>query len=291
MSCTDCFRGGRATGNPTGSITTIHGLKTYVAAPPAKSTSSSTIIIFTDAFGLGLVNNKLIADSYSLLTGFRVLVPEVIPGGGMSPDVMPVMDIVLEPVAPFWNIWGQARRAFNLVKALSHFIPFMIRAHPPKAFPTCLEFARKVKAELPAGAKLGVAGFCWGGYHSLHSCMEPAVQGTTERLVDAQFCAHPSLLKIPGDIVDAVSKFKTPVSIALGDQDYVLKPAQLEEEEAVLRTSVGEGNGQNGVFYEFKVYKGPGHGFAVRAKPESDVEAKAADEAKDQAVEWFKRWL
>ena len=81
MACRDCFRGGIAVGEPKGTITTIHGIETYVAGTPESTTSASTIIYFTDAFGLPLVNNKLLADSYALATGFRVLVPNIIPGG------------------------------------------------------------------------------------------------------------------------------------------------------------------------------------------------------------------
>jgi dienelactone hydrolase len=40
-----------------------------------------------------------------------------------------------------------------------------------------------------------------------------------------------------------------------------------------------------------KVYEGCAHGFAVRATPGKEKEAKAADEALQQAVEWFKKWL
>ncbi|KAF1996178.1 hypothetical protein P154DRAFT_525750 [Amniculicola lignicola CBS 123094] len=292
MACPDCFRGGKAVGDPTGETTTLYGLSTYVASPPSTSTSQSTIILFTDAFGLKLVNNKLIADAYAVATGFRVLVPDIIPGGPMSPDVMPIMDKVMEPVSTF-DILGQAARVFHTLRALSYFGPFFWRAFPssPACTTPCLDYARNVKADLPPGAKLGAAGFCWGGYQSLNVCAEPAVAGGTERLIDAQFTAHPSGLKLPDDLVKAVTTFKTPVAVAQAENDFATKTKLVEDSEALIRQKVGPGNGEDGYYYEVKIYKGVAHGFAVRAKPGDAKEADGADEAKAQAIEWFKRFL
>jgi dienelactone hydrolase len=200
MVCRDCFRGGKAEGDPQGTMTELHGHQTYIAAPSA-TTSESTIIFYTDAFGLSLLNNKLLADAYAIATGFRVLVPDIIPGGPCSPDVMEIMDKVVDPVATF-DVYGQANRIFHFMKALTYFGPFFWRAWPSSnaCFQPCLAYARKVKAELPQGAKLGVAGFCWGGYQSINLCAQPAVEGGSERLIDAEFCAHPSGLNAPADM-------------------------------------------------------------------------------------------
>lgn len=292
MSCPDCFRGGKAVGQPRGTILTFCGRSCYIAGPPPHAPSISTIIYFTDAFGLDLVNNKLLADDYAANTGFRVIVPDIIPGGPMSPDIMPLMDVVMTPVALF-NIWGQISRAGSLVRALYHAVPFMWRARPSNnaCFDASLDFTRKVKASLAPGAKLGVAGFCWGGYQSINLCSKPAVEGGSERLIDAQFCAHPSDLGLPDDIVNAVLKFKSPMAIAHAQNDFALPHAKMEEVEALLRQKAGNGEGENGYFYHIKTYPDVGHGFAVRAKPGSEKEANAADEAKEQAIEWFKRWL
>lgn len=292
MACPDCFRGGKAIGDPKGTIETLYGRTTYIAGPPPTSPKGSTIIYYTDAFGLDLVNNKLLADAYAVATGFRVLVPDVIPGGPMSPDLMPMMDKVMEPV-PLFNLWGQVTRVFNLFKALSHALPFLYRASPQYSacFDPCLEYARKVKADLPEGAKLGVSGFCWGGYQSINVCSKPSIEGGTERLIDAQFCAHPSRLNLPDDVVNAVLRFKTPVAIAHAQNDYALPNSKMDEVEALLRQKAGNGEGENGFYYHIKRYPDVGHGFAVRAAPGNEKEAIGADEAKEQAVEWFKRWL
>lgn len=290
MSCPACFRGGKAYGEPKGTIESLYGHQTYVAAPAP--TSASTIIFITDIFGLDLVNNKLLADDYAAATGFRVLVPDIIPGGPLTPDVLEWFDVVFAPT-PFFNVKRQLSRAFNLARGLAYGIPFFYRAFPSKkvCFDPCLAYARRVKADLPEGAKLGIAGFCWGGYQSINMCAHPSIEGGNEPLVDAQFCAHPSGLNAPDDIINGVMKYKTPFSIAQGTEDSVLKQPKLEEAAALLRQKAGPGKGQNGYNYQIKYYEGAGHGFSVRATPGNEAEARGADEAKEQAIDWFKKWL
>lgn len=167
----------------------------------------------------------------------------------------------------------------------------MTKAKPAKAYPAILDFARAVKAELPEGGKLGVCGFCWGGNPSTALCAESAAAESTERLIDAQFCAHPSAMQTPAAIVEAVSKFKVPYALAAAEKDHRLTMKHVDELEAALRVAVGDGEGENGCFYEIVRYEGCGHGFAVRAGPENVVEMEGAGRACEQAVSWFQRWL
>src|SRR5438045_3005245 len=100
MSCPDCFKGAiHNHSTPQGKEEKIHGNNTYVAQPATALTSQSTILFITDAFGLNLVNNKLLADKYASATGLRVLVPDLIPGGGCSLNVIGHMDKLSESVA------------------------------------------------------------------------------------------------------------------------------------------------------------------------------------------------
>jgi dienelactone hydrolase len=256
MSCPDCFKGAiHDHSQAVGHEETLYGTRTYISSPPSTSTSSSTILFCCDGFGLNLVNNKLVADQYAAATGFRVLAPEQIPGGGVNLAVLDAMDTLYDEVA-WWDIRGQLRRLMAVLTAMRYFIPFTIRANPSKAYPDVLAYARKVKADLPPGAKLGVCGFCWGGYQSTALSAEPAVEGGSERLIDAQFCAHPSALKAPAMIVDAVTKFKVPYSLAHASLDFNITNKVVEETEAILRQKVGLGDGENGCNYEMKIYEG-----------------------------------
>ncbi|CAL3969413.1 unnamed protein product [Diplocarpon coronariae] len=283
MSCADCFKGAIHDGKPAGTEKLIHGVSTYIATP-TESTSSSTIIFITDAFGLKLVNSKILADTYASKTGFRVLVPDIIPGGGVPLSSLALMEIATSPVA-WYDILGQIRRVVTVLRMMSIFIPFAIRTK--KVFPSILDYARAVKADLPAGGKLGVAGFCWGGMQTTKLTEEPAVDGGKEALINAHFTAHPSGLK-PPQFIESFRKFQVPLSMAIGDKDFVLSKEQVETIEAGFRQEYGDGAEPG---YEIKVYEGCGHGFAVRADPMKVVENDGAGGAAEQAVTWFRKFL
>lgn len=273
-------------------MTTIHGVTVYVASPPASTStqSNSKIIYFPDALGHTFANNQLLADIYATRTGMQVLIPDVIPGGGLTQTVLPLVDLGLQPV-PWWNLLGQVIRIVTWARIAWAALPWMMRARPRPAMPTILDFARAVKEDLSPDGKLGVCGFCWGGYPSTVLCAETVAPGSTQRLVDAQFCAHPSFLDVPTDVVKAVETFKVPYAMAAAEYDFTLTPKHIEETEAELRQKVGRGDGENGCYYELEMYKNCRHGFAVRAKPGDKVEMEGAERACEQAIAWFKRWL
>jgi len=252
MSCPDCFKGGvhHEHGTATGKEETLYGKNCYIASAPASSTSKSAILFLTDAYGLDLINNKLLADKYAAQTGFKVVVPDIIPGGPAPIYLMNTMYEVTAPVA-WLDIWGQLRRISAIFVAITTMVPFMYRAAPAGAYPHVLKFARAMRADLPAGAKMGVAGFCWGGFGSTKLCTETAVEGGSEKLIDAQYCGHPSGLTVPDMVLDAVSKLKVPYSMAIGGEDFVLGKAQVLQTEAALKQKVGEPEENN---YEIRSY-------------------------------------
>ena len=291
MSCPHCFKGGiHDHATPTGEMKTVHGVSCYVTRPASSSpTSKSQIIFLCDAFGLNLVNNKLLADRYASDTGMKVLVPEVIPGGGAPTNVLGLMDSMLKPVA-WLDFWGQLARIWSFLNVMATMVPFMVRANAPKSYPPILAFARAVKKEVEAGGKLGACGFCWGAYASTRLCTETVVEGDakSKRLIDAQFNAHPSRLKTPDMILDAVTTHKVPYSCAIGDNDMVWGVKSVYETQAALKEKVGEPEAND---YEIRIYPGCTHGFNARAKPGDEVEIKACEDATRQAVDWWKKYL
>ena len=88
---------------------TLYNTSCYISPAPTGSPSKSQIIFLCDAFGLNLINNKLLADRYAAQTGMKVIVPEVIPGGPADVSVMGMMDTIMEPVGWF-DIMGQLYR-------------------------------------------------------------------------------------------------------------------------------------------------------------------------------------
>jgi dienelactone hydrolase len=297
MSCPECLGGAihDHVGEFRGKELTIHGKTCYVASPPSPSRSDSVIIYLTDSFGLKLINTKLLADRFAAETGFKVLVPDVIPCGGGSPTIMTTTAKLKSPENP-WDILGQLKRAAVLLSPAGlSYIAFALRIYfwstPQRGYAeNILPFVQAVRAELPAGAKLGVVGFCWGGWGSTNLCKEPAPEGGNKSLVDVQFCGHPYNLKAPDMIVEAVRKYKVPFSMAVGDEDVWLKREAIEETQAALR-QFGSGEGEGGYNYEIEVYSGCTHGFVVRAQPGNIVETEAAERARAQAMRWLRRYL
>jgi len=285
MSCPDCFRGTAHDGQPGGMEEIIHGIRTYVAKPAAGTTSKSTILLITDAFGFNLVNSKLLADTYATRTGCRVLVPDIIPGGGVPLDSLELMERASSPVGTF-DIFGQAARIYNIALMMSRFLPFAMRTR--NVFPTVLAYAKAVRSELPEGGKLGAAGFCWGGLQTTKLSREATVEGRDVPLLDAHFAAHPSGLK-PGEIVEAAGHFHVPTSISIGDKDMMINSEAIKSIESGLQEVFGHDDMESRA--EVVVYANCGHGFAVRADPKKNEENEAAEKAAEQAVQWFKYFL
>jgi len=265
---------------------TIYGLPTYVSSTSDNTTSKSTILFICDAFGLKLVNNKLLADRYAADTGCRVLAPDFLAGSAMSVKAMDYMDTIFKPVT-WTNLFGQVQRIYGVLGAMYHFVPFIVRSGPATGAQPSLKYARAIKADLQPGGKLGVAGFCWGGYGSTFLSAQPSVEGGKEPLIDAQFCAHPSGIS-QQMVLDALTTFKTPYSMAIGDEDFVFNEKTVLSTQAEAREKVGHESENN---YEIKIYKGCKHGFAMRASPGNKVESDAAEEAAKQAVAWFDKYL
>ncbi|KPM42714.1 hypothetical protein AK830_g3851 [Neonectria ditissima] len=289
MSCPDCFKGSvHDYASPVGSETTIFGVRTYVAGVPGQRPSSSTIIFITDVFGLNLVNNKLLADHFAVATGIRVLIPDLVPGGGVPVACLSLMEDLTRPTK-WWDIRGHISKLVSLIQFIPHFFP-VIRG-TDAAFVKYLTYARAVRAELPDGGKLGVAGYCWGGKQTSRLSKEPSLEGGKEPLVDAHYTAHPSSLKMPDDILNSTRQFKVPFSMAVGDRDFAVSKEQVAELEARLRVEFGSGDGEGGYHYEVRLYEGCEHGFACRANRAKVFEDKSANMAASQAIDFFKKWL
>lgn len=318
--CPGCFTGTIHTAQPVGHLETIHDVPTYITRGTA--TSNSTIIFLTDLFGLNLVNNKLLADQYAARTGLRVLVPDVLPHGGAPLVLMRWSeDVALD--APWWNLVGHARRFWAGCRLMSILIPFSFKVR--RLYPVVLAYVRAVRASLPLGAKLGIAGFCVGGYWSSRICAEPArehhhphppsittistfsqrqqqqrqrqqqprspsrnhrTQSSSSHLVDAHFTAHPSSVG-PEELAALAAHFRVPWSMALAGKDMMMSADQAHKVHASLREVYRDQPDK----LQVEVYENCEHGFAVRVNPDKAYENEAAERALEQAVGWFRRYL
>jgi dienelactone hydrolase len=67
-------------GAPTGRWDTVHGLRTYIATPPAGNSPKAIIVIIPDAFGVDFVNNQILADHYASAADYLVYLPDFMNG-------------------------------------------------------------------------------------------------------------------------------------------------------------------------------------------------------------------
>jgi dienelactone hydrolase len=105
-----CLRGTIHTGSPSGTISEIAGVQTYVATPPAGKANGNIVLYFPDVFGL-FINGQLIMDGFAE-AGYLVLGPDYFRGDPVTkyrkdfsnPDENPGFDM---------NAWMQKHQAFS----------------------------------------------------------------------------------------------------------------------------------------------------------------------------------
>jgi len=83
--CKDCISGVRHEGVPEGKIEKIRGVECYVATPAVDYAKDKVILFLPDAFGIPLVNNRLLADDFSR-NGFKVVIPDIFAGDPVPDD-------------------------------------------------------------------------------------------------------------------------------------------------------------------------------------------------------------
>ena len=87
MSCPDCFKGSeRIDSTPTGKVTTLYGLPTYIAEPSKGRSAKGIVVIIPDAFGWEFVNNRLMVDEYARTGDFTVFLPDFMNGTYYLPN-------------------------------------------------------------------------------------------------------------------------------------------------------------------------------------------------------------
>lgn len=93
-------------GNPLGSISIQHDLRTYVSLPSSAHKGGAegqvgqkqdTIILISDIFGIDLVNSKLIADEWAG-QGYKVLLPDFFEGDPIPESLLQVNILLFYPL-------------------------------------------------------------------------------------------------------------------------------------------------------------------------------------------------
>ncbi|RMD44895.1 hypothetical protein DV735_g132, partial [Chaetothyriales sp. CBS 134920] len=296
MACPDCFSGfERTDAKPAGTETTVFGLPTYVAKAAGGSDNTTAaapkgiIVIIADLFGWQFVNNRLLADTYAA-AGYRVYVPDFMAGRAAKPWLLDTLQTLLTP-SKTWSeaVVSKSPAVFWALVGASSALWFN---WPSASFPRVRSFFEQLRAEQASqadsggggagGLKIGVAGFCWGGKHTV-----TLTHKENSHLIDAAFTAHPSFLSLPADM-DRVRK---PLAIALGSKDNLLSVEQVQHAEKALLKLANQFPDQLKGKTEVRIYEGAGHGFSSRIDRRNDKQVDQARECEAQAIAWFDRLL
>ncbi|KAJ7701535.1 dienelactone hydrolase endo-1,3,1,4-beta-D-glucanase [Mycena rosella] len=175
--CKDCTTGVTHEGTPEGKIETISGVECYIATPTVDYPKDKVFLFLTDAFGVSLPNNQLLADNFAR-NGFKTIVPDYLHGDGFPTDIMKTPGLL------------------DLPKWLS--------THGTADTPPLLD---SVIAALKADGvtSFGATGYCFGGRY----VFDLAFDG----IISAASVAHPSLLQVPSDLEKYVVVATAPLLI------------------------------------------------------------------------------
>lgn len=184
-------------------------------------------------------------------------------------------------------------RSYYLACLIYCILPLAIVNGISRSQPRILEFHKSLRSSPSVEERdlpIFSAGFCWGGKHTVLLTHPSARTSDGRPVIDAAFTAHPTAVKVPGDI-EAVS---LPLSIAVGSADFLFSVKKAEQAKEILEKR------DSG---ELVIYEGGQHGFAVRDEPyygKADQESVNKDirrqedlakKAEKQAIAWFDKHL
>jgi dienelactone hydrolase len=183
-----------------------------------------------------------------------------------------------------------------VLKMVAAFTPWLYWTRQSASKPRITKFFQDLRSSPPPiptteQLKVGVAGFCWGGYYTIylardepHTRVSSPGSNETSPLVDCGFTAHPSLLSVPKDIEGV----RLPLSVGNGPDDAMLGRKKMALFKKILEE---KDDGGKGVKHEVVLYDGATHGFAIRGDPNDPKQAELGQRAEDQAVNWFRNQL
>jgi len=258
----------------------IYGLNTYVVGN--RTNPRGIIVIYSDVFGLGLPNNKLIADAYTKSGEWLVYLPDFFEG---DPCGLKMADLLIPVDAAKQSTLAKYT---GMLAGAPSFIMWMTRHKEAPTNKVCMDFLGALRRATPKSQKIGMVGFCWGGKYAIRAGLESNmidIDGAKVPLVDAVVSLHPSNLAIPEDVENLV----VPVSCGWGVEDTQVKFEQKGQVEEIHAND--KKAGRKAPEMEHKVYKPGRHGFAVRGNPDDPLERACLEDSVTQVLNWLGRWL
>lgn len=279
-SCSECIKGTIHDGQPQGKEELIHGLNTYVIGN--RINPRGIVVVYSDIFGLGLPNNKLIADAYAKSGQWLVYLPDFFKG---DPVGLRVADALLPVDAAKQSTFAKYS---GILASMPTFLLWLSRHRQGPTETICVDFLESLRRATPASQKIGMVGMCWGGRYAIRAGLESnmiEIDGIKKPLVDAAVALHPSNLIIPGDVQDLV----IPISYGWGVEDITVSfklKGQIEEIHEEARKA-----GKKVPEMEHKAYTPGRHGFSVRGNPDDPQERKCLEDSEAQVLAWLDKWL
>ncbi|CAJ0549945.1 Ff.00g065400.m01.CDS01 [Fusarium sp. VM40] len=276
MACSECFQGHIHDGKWTGKVRNIFGRQTYVATPLDDVPIKGIVVIVPGAYGWEFVNNRLLADHYASRGHFLVYLPDFMDG---RPAPLWLLDVMAR-FGDANSIWDLIWKPWYTAQLVYGVVPFFMYNSSGRAWPRIRSFFEAVRLHEGSERRIGAAGFCWGGRPVMTLARSDVDTANSKPLVDAVFAGHPSGLSLPGD-AENVTK---PISVAIGDKDQVTPMSQVNVMRSVWQ-------GLEDVPIELVVYPGAGHGFCVRVDSNNKNQFQQSEEAEEQALRWFGKYL
>jgi len=262
-----CVSGHSRVGETKGKIIDIAGVPTYLASPPEETKAPhAAIVIITDIFGWDFVNARLFADAQAAASGINVYLPDFFLGDSVDASLMPNLDGVEGAYAKFVN-------GLKYVRMFSMVAPWLYRHRQAVTEP----LVHKVLDQLRANGitKLGVEGFCFGGWY----VVELGNANNKDHPVDAVVATHPSMLKLP--MVEALGK---PAQFNCAEHDSMFPTNGLRtQSEEVLK--------KKDFRVEFFDYPGTSHGFAMRGDTAIDTLKVQVDRCVQESSRFLREQL
>ncbi|EAL17969.1 hypothetical protein CNBK3200 [Cryptococcus deneoformans B-3501A] len=275
-----CITGHIHSGNPLGSISIQHGLRTYVSLPSSAEKGKAegqvgqkqdTIILISDIFGIDLVNSKLVADEWAG-QGYKVLLPDFFEGD-------PIPESLLQSIVP--NLRHQAEataltKAADTAKAAAALGPWLVKHREAVTRPLVEKYVQSVRSDTSTG-KIAAVGYCFGARYAL---LLAQPQSGAKSSVDVVVANHPSFLVLD-DVKDINS---TPCIILKGDKDDIMSEDDLDKVEEIMKQNLGEK-------LVVKRFPGAVHGFTIRGDMEDGQEKSQKEQANKDSFAFVARYF
>ncbi|EAQ86229.1 hypothetical protein CHGG_07482 [Chaetomium globosum CBS 148.51] len=232
---TCCLQASLWEGTPTGTETTLDGVPnpTYIAYPPSTTTTANAILYIHDLLGWTFPNARLAADALARATNATVYLPDFLGGE--------VIDFDAALAGRFHELDMPGLKARNAREVRE---------------PEVLAYARVLR-EVYKGGRVGVVGYCYGGWAALRVGGEEfAGEFGGRGLVDCVAVGHPSML-VPGD----VEGLRVPVQFLAPELDEVFT--------AELKLLAFTALQKSGVPFDYQHFPGVTHGCLQRGNADA----------------------